>query len=92
MTGVRSFDIKAYDNALAGYGDLGWGDDLRLYIPFSNYTNYQLPNNGLNNTPRARQRAALFGHENFPVPPPVTVWPPLVPGGTLFSTIDQTGT
>ena len=30
MTGVRSFDIKAYDNSLAGYADLGWGDDLRL--------------------------------------------------------------
>jgi hypothetical protein len=34
MTGVRSFDVKAYDNALAGYGDLGWGDDLRLYLPY----------------------------------------------------------
>ncbi len=31
MTGVRSFDIKAYDNTLAGYADLGWGDDLRYY-------------------------------------------------------------
>ena len=31
MTGVRSFDIKAYDNSLAGYADLGWGDDLRYY-------------------------------------------------------------
>ena len=31
MTGVRSFDVKAYDNSLAGYADLGWGDDLRLY-------------------------------------------------------------
>ena len=29
MTGVRSFDVKAYDNALAGYADLGWGDDVR---------------------------------------------------------------
>ena len=28
MTGVRSFDIKAYDNSLADYADLGWGDDL----------------------------------------------------------------
>ena len=31
MTGVRSFDIKAYDNSLAAYADLGWGDDLRSY-------------------------------------------------------------
>ena len=30
MTGVRSFDIKAYDNSLAAYVDLGWGDDPRL--------------------------------------------------------------
>ncbi len=30
MTGVRSFDIKAYDNSLAAYADLGWGDDQRL--------------------------------------------------------------
>ena len=29
MTGVRSFDIKAYDNSFAGYVDLGWGDDIR---------------------------------------------------------------
>jgi hypothetical protein len=30
-TGVRSFDIKAYDNSFPGYVDLGWGDDLRQY-------------------------------------------------------------
>ncbi len=30
MTNVRSFDIKAYDNSLAIYADLGWGDDARL--------------------------------------------------------------
>ncbi len=30
MTGVRSFDVKAYDNAYAGYVDLGWGDDARV--------------------------------------------------------------
>jgi hypothetical protein len=30
MTGVRSFDVKAYDNALASYADLGWGDDPRV--------------------------------------------------------------
>ncbi len=26
MTGVRSFDVKAYDNAFPGYVDLGWGN------------------------------------------------------------------
>ena len=25
MTNVRSFDVKAYDNAFGGYADLGWG-------------------------------------------------------------------
>ena len=30
MTGVRSFDVKAYDNSFAGYVDLGWGDDPRI--------------------------------------------------------------
>jgi hypothetical protein len=31
LTGVRSFDVKAYDNSYPGYVDLGWGDDLRAY-------------------------------------------------------------
>ena len=30
MTGVRSFDVKAYDNSLGTYVDLGWGDDFRI--------------------------------------------------------------
>jgi type II secretory pathway pseudopilin PulG len=30
MTGVRSFDVKAYDELYAGYVDLGWKNDLRL--------------------------------------------------------------
>ncbi len=30
MTNVRSFDVKAYDNSLSAYADLGWGDDPRL--------------------------------------------------------------
>jgi hypothetical protein len=30
MTGVRSFDIKAYDDLYAGYVDLGWKNDLRI--------------------------------------------------------------
>ena len=43
MTGVRSFDIKAYDNSVAQYVDLGWGDDLR----FSGFGSLQY----LNQTP-----------------------------------------
>jgi prepilin-type N-terminal cleavage/methylation domain-containing protein len=38
MTGVRSFDVKAYDNAYPGYVDLGWGDDLRIVTPASGGT------------------------------------------------------
>ncbi|AMV38837.1 type II secretion system protein J [Planctomyces sp. SH-PL62] len=30
LTNVRSFDIKAFDPALADYADLGWGDDWRV--------------------------------------------------------------
>ncbi len=30
MTGVRSFDVKAYDNSRSDYVDLGWGDDERI--------------------------------------------------------------
>jgi prepilin-type N-terminal cleavage/methylation domain-containing protein len=41
MTNVRSFDVKAYDNALAAYADLGWGDDFRIPQQFTdpNYGN-----------------------------------------------------
>ena len=35
MTGVRSFDVKAYDNAFPGYVDLGWADDGRLAEPYT---------------------------------------------------------
>jgi hypothetical protein len=30
MTGVRSFDVKVYDDLYAGYVDLGWKNDLRI--------------------------------------------------------------
>src|SRR5262249_53381111 len=49
MTGVRSFDVKAYDDSFPGYVDLGWGDDLRL-LPATNPagapTNYLSQPNG----------------------------------------------
>ena len=82
MTGVRSFDIKAYDNALAGYGDLGWGDDLRLYIPYSNYgaaNIYSKNNPAIPTTPPALAQT-----------PATLAWPPLSPGGNFYSTINQT--
>jgi hypothetical protein len=34
LTGVRSFDVKAYDNSFPGYVDLGWGDDGRNSAPY----------------------------------------------------------
>lgn len=30
LTNVRSFDVKAFEPALADYADLGWGDDPRI--------------------------------------------------------------
>ena len=51
MTNVRSFDVKAYDNALAGYGDLGWGDDLRLYVPYQNEQTFNPQNLALGSPP-----------------------------------------
>jgi hypothetical protein len=48
MTGVRSFDIKAYDNSKSDYVDLGWGDDARLTgtIGFLNQTPLGITWNG----------------------------------------------
>ena len=63
MTGVRSFDIKAYDNSKSDYVDLGWGDDLRLYQPYS----------GLNGAVIPVTPPGLGGT------PPLTVWPPFNP-------------
>src|SRR5271157_4596126 len=71
MTGVRSFDIKAYDNSLARYADLGWGDDLRNY-PLSTNQN---PNNTttlpfLNGTPNS----TLVGKQGFTGLTPYLSW------------------
>ena len=78
MTGVRSFDVKAYDNALAGYADLGWGDDLRLYQPYAGLPGSQIPG-----TP-----PGLFSTPSF------TIWPPILapgtPPGQYFNTLAQT--
>ena len=43
MTNVRSFDVKAYDNAYSGYADLGWADDLRLWVPYQNVGGFLKP-------------------------------------------------
>ena len=78
MTGVRSFDIKAYDNSLAAYADLGWGDDLRLYQFYVNFPGVVIP----------AAPPALAGT------PPVTIWPPVNPAvnplGQYYNTLTQT--
>jgi prepilin-type N-terminal cleavage/methylation domain-containing protein len=50
MTGVRSFDVKAYDNSVGHYVDLGWGDDVR--------------NSGFNGTPFFTSNLDFFGPAN----------------------------
>jgi prepilin-type N-terminal cleavage/methylation domain-containing protein len=79
MTGVRSFDVKAYDDALANYADLGWGDDLRLYLPYQTVQGFV----GMPTQPPALASTPL-----------VTTWPPVDPtvnpNTRLFSTLDQT--
>ncbi len=63
MTGVRSFDVKAYDNTFPGYVDLGWGDDPRLTgvntAPYLQGTVYPTTWNGLNYDTLAQ----TFAHE-----------------------------
>jgi type II secretory pathway component PulJ len=74
MTGVRSFDVKAYDNAFAGYADLGWGDDLRLYLAYRNTPGYLFAGN---NPPVPAAPPGLAQT------PPGTIWPPLTTGSTF---------
>ena len=62
--GRASFDVKAYDNAFGGYADLGWGDDLRLYAPFSTYSNYAYSGN----TPAVPACSSIAGT------PSLTLW------------------
>ncbi len=75
MTNVRSFDVKAYDNSYGGYADLGWGDDLRLWAQFSGAAGFINPGN---------VAPGLAGT------PPITVWPPVLPGGVGYNTLTQT--
>ena len=43
-TGVRSFDVKAYDESFAGYADLGWYDDFRINTsPFNHLASTSTP-------------------------------------------------
>jgi prepilin-type N-terminal cleavage/methylation domain-containing protein len=75
MTNVRSFDVKAYDNSYGGYADLGWGNDLRLWAQYSGAAGFINPGNA---------PPGLAGT------PPITVWPPVLPGGVGYNTLTQT--
>jgi prepilin-type N-terminal cleavage/methylation domain-containing protein len=97
MTGVRSFDVKAYDNAFAGYADLGWGDDLRRYLDYSGTAGYLF---GGNNPPVPTGAPVLGGTPSpalgaVPIgaAPYLFVWPPLVTGtaNTYLSTLAHEG-
>ena len=71
MTGVRSFDIKAYDNSLAAYADLGWGDDLRNYpLSISQNPNNQTTLPFLSGTPNTN----LVGNPGFTGLTPYLYW------------------
>jgi type II secretory pathway pseudopilin PulG len=71
MTGVRSFDIKAYDNSLAAYADLGWGDDLRNYpLNISQNPNNQTNLPFLSGTPNTN----LVGNPGFTGLTPYLLW------------------
>jgi hypothetical protein len=59
LTNVRSFDVKAFEPALADYADLGWGDDPRVTSALSDSstgTDYL----GMGNQPAP----FLFGNSN----------------------------
>ncbi len=82
MTNVRSFDVKAYDNAYSGYADLGWADDLRLWIPYQNVGGFLNPANG---PPAIASTPGLL------------IWPPVanpgnanLPTGNQYNTLTQT--
>jgi type II secretory pathway pseudopilin PulG len=69
MTGVRSFDVKAYDNLFGGYVDLGWGDDVRItggqtYLNQTPLTTTWPPSTG----PTVPTYTSTFAHEGR-IPP-----------------------
>jgi type II secretory pathway component PulJ len=74
MTNVRSFDVKAYDNAYGGYADLGWGDDLRLYLPYVNTAGGFVP------PAPPYLNPATYGGPLTPL-----VWPPINPAVSIYN-------
>jgi hypothetical protein len=94
MTGVRSFDVKAYDDAYAGYVDLGWGDDLRLYEPYRNTPGVTIPTSSQGgNLPPYLYGLPVTAAGAGSTPLFTITWPPNNVGllsGLTFSTYNQT--
>jgi prepilin-type N-terminal cleavage/methylation domain-containing protein len=102
MTGVRSFDIKAFEPVLGSYADLGWGDDMRMYLPYQNAAGggpygFLLTNSTIagstyspsNFNPQNVLPTSLF----LAGTPPLMVWPPVNPASNpsavLYNTFGQ---
>ena len=82
MTNVRSFDVKAYDNALANYADLGWGDDLRLYQPYTSVASAMNPT-----TPPYIAGNLALAPNGANTTTPLIAWPPVNPNNNPNTTI-----
>lgn len=84
LTGVRSFDVKAYDNSFPGYVDLGWANDGRLY-PFP----FTPPGATTQTTAGTWSAPLLTGNpsSSFPIG---FLWPPDFKTGLPYSLIGQT--
>jgi hypothetical protein len=86
MTGVRSFDVKAYDSSLSAYADLGWGDDLRYYpLNIAQNPNPQTILPFLNGTPNP----SLLANPGFNTPIPF-IFPSLWWNNLGWDLINQT--
>ncbi len=98
MTGVRSFDVKAFEPCLGSYADLGWGDDLRMYLPYQNVTGgpYNLNIGNFNPTTVRPTSLFLAGTSNTPLAgtPSLFAWPPANPQTNpttvIYNTLGQT--
>lgn len=85
LSGVRSFDVKAYDNSYPGYVDLGWGDDGRLWLPYLPFTAGGSTTTAASWTPPFLSSNASLASASFPLP---FNWPPA--SSNLYSLVGQT--
>ncbi len=88
LTGVRSFDVKAYDNSYPGYVDLGWGDDGRLWLPYLPFPAAKPTVTAANWLPPFLSTNSSLAAGVIPTFPLPFNWPPAT--GAFFSLIGQT--